>query len=110
MPLKNKQRALDVQIGGSHYKDMAIQPMEYSMANNLNACQHTAIKYVTRYKAKNGKQDLEKAIHCIQLLIEIEYPDKPNTRKRNVTRKVRRVHGKTGKAAPNGKRGGSKRR
>jgi hypothetical protein len=65
--------AKDTQVGGDHYKHMKIQPMEYSMANNLNACQHTAIKYITRYKTKGGKMDLEKAIHCIQLLIEMEY-------------------------------------
>ena len=65
--------AKDTQIGGDHYKHMKIQPMEYSMANNLNACQHTAIKYVTRYKTKGGRLDLEKAIHCIQMLIELEY-------------------------------------
>jgi hypothetical protein len=69
----HEHNALSVQIGGDHYKAMKIQPMEYSMANNLNACQHTAIKYVTRYKTKGGKQDLEKAIHCIQMLIEFEY-------------------------------------
>lgn len=75
-----KPSALDTQIGGNHYKDMAIQPMQYSMANNLNAAQHTVIKYVTRYKAKNGRQDIEKAIHTLQLLLEIEYPDdRPST-------------------------------
>lgn len=67
--------ALSTQIGGNHYKDMKIQPMEYSMANNLNACQHTVIKYVSRYKAKNGKADLLKARHTIDLLIELEYPE-----------------------------------
>jgi hypothetical protein len=46
--------------------------MEYSMANNLNACQHTIIKYVTRYKDKNGLEDLMKAAHTLQMLIEIE--------------------------------------
>jgi len=46
--------------------------MEYSMANNLNACQHTAIKYLTRYKDKNGVEDLRKAIHTIEMLIEFE--------------------------------------
>jgi hypothetical protein len=71
---KNENSPMAVQIGGDHYKHMLIQPMEYSMANNLNCCQHTAIKYVTRYKTKGGKQDLEKAIHCIQMLIEFEYP------------------------------------
>ena len=42
--------ALDTQIGGRHYAKLAIQPMEYSMANKLDACQHTAIKYVTRFR------------------------------------------------------------
>jgi beta-N-acetylglucosaminidase len=60
------------QVGGSHYKGMKIQPMRYSMANGLNACQHTAIKYITRYKEKAGVEDLRKAIHCIELLIEFE--------------------------------------
>lgn len=64
--------ALDLQIGGSHYKDMAIQPMEYSMANKLDACQHTAIKYITRFREKGGVQDLEKAKHVIDMLIEFE--------------------------------------
>jgi len=64
--------AFEKQIGGSHYANLAIQPMEYSMANNLDACQHTAIKYITRFREKDGIRDLEKAIHTIQLLIEIE--------------------------------------
>ena len=64
--------ALDTQVGGSHYKDMAIQPMEYSMANQLDACQHTAIKYITRFRQKGGIQDLEKAKHVIDMLIEFE--------------------------------------
>ena len=72
MTTQPSKSALDVQIGGSHYKDMAIQPMEYSMANKLDACQHTAIKYVTRFREKGGIQDLEKAIHVIQMLIEFE--------------------------------------
>lgn len=60
------------QVGGSHYKSLKIQPMRYSMANGLNACQATVIKYVTRYKEKGGIEDLRKAIHCIELLIEFE--------------------------------------
>lgn len=63
----------DVQVGGAHYKGLAIQPMRYSMLNGLNACQHTAIKYVTRYKDKGTPiEDLKKAIHCIELLIQFE--------------------------------------
>lgn len=64
--------ALDVQVGGDHYKKYKIQPMEYSMANGLDACQHTAIKYITRFRDKGGIDDLEKAKHCIDLLIEFE--------------------------------------
>lgn len=64
--------ALDQQIGGSHYRGMAIQPMEYSMLNGLDPCQHTAIKYISRFREKNGVEDLRKAIHTIELLIEFE--------------------------------------
>lgn len=64
--------ALAVQVAGSHYKDMKIQPMEYSMANGLDACQHTAIKYISRFRSKGGIEDLRKAIHIIEMLIEFE--------------------------------------
>ena len=64
--------ALDTQVGGDHYKKLKIQPMEYSMANKLDACQHTAIKYVTRFREKGGIADLYKAIHTIEMLIEFE--------------------------------------
>ncbi len=67
-----KAPALKTQVGGSHYKDMPIQPMTYSMVNGLDACQHTIIKYVSRFRAKNGIEDLEKAKHCLELLIEFE--------------------------------------
>lgn len=63
---------MDVQIGGGHYKGMAIQPMEYSMKNGLDPCQHTIIKYVSRYRYKGGIEDLEKAKHCIDMLIKFE--------------------------------------
>jgi len=65
--------ALDNEIGGQHYLKMKIQTMEFSMANNLNACQHTAIKYICRYKDKNGLEDIDKAIHTLELLKELEY-------------------------------------
>lgn len=64
--------ALDRQVGGDHYKKMPIQPMEYSMKNGLDACQHTAIKYITRFREKGGIADLEKAIHVVEMLIEFE--------------------------------------
>lgn len=65
-------KAWGSQCDGTHYKTMAIQPMEYSMANNLNSLQHTIVKYVSRYKDKNGVADLKKAKHCIQMLIDWE--------------------------------------
>ena len=67
--------ALKTQEGGDHYLKMKIQTMEFSMANSLNACQHTAIKYICRYKDKDGKQDLLKARHVIDMMIEMEYPE-----------------------------------
>ncbi len=69
--LKQKS-ATDTQIGGNHYTKLAIQPMRYSMENRLDALQHTVIKYVTRFRDKNGIEDLEKAKHCIDMLIEFE--------------------------------------
>ena len=63
---------LDKQVGGSHYKKYAIQPVEYAMLNNLNYCQANAIKYITRYSDKGGIEDLRKAIHNIEILIELE--------------------------------------
>lgn len=71
-----KESALNTQVGGSHYKDTTIQPIEFIHANNLNFCQGNIIKYVTRYKNKKGKEDLEKAKHYIDLLMELEYGDK----------------------------------
>lgn len=58
------------QIGGTHYKEMAIQPIDYITANNLGWCEGNAIKYITRYSKKGGKQDIEKAIHYLQILLE----------------------------------------
>jgi hypothetical protein len=57
------------QIGGSHYKDMVIQPFEFISKNELTFFQGNIIKYVCRYKQKNGIQDLEKVIHYCQLEI-----------------------------------------
>ena len=67
--------ASETQVSGDHYKNMAMQPMEYSMANSFNACQHTAIKYIGRYNVIGGRGviDIDKAIHTLELLKEIEY-------------------------------------
>ena len=63
---------LKKQEGGSHYKNMAIQPIEYIHANCLGFAEGSVIKYVSRYKSKNGIEDLKKARHFIDLLIEFE--------------------------------------
>lgn len=65
-------KTLETQIGGNHYKDMNIQPLEFIMANNMPYCEANIIKYVCRYKSKNGIQDLNKARHYLDILIEHE--------------------------------------
>jgi|TARA_R110000803_G_scaffold105482_4_gene173680 hypothetical protein len=63
-----KALSFDSQVGGDHYTKMKIQPMQFSMANQLNPMQHTIIKYVTRVDLKgNGDEDINKAIHTLQL-------------------------------------------
>lgn len=69
---------MDTQIGGDHYRVLPIQPMEYSMMNGLDACQHTIIKYVTRFRDKGGLDDLLKARHVIDMLIAFEQDTKLN--------------------------------
>ena len=66
--------SLHKQVDGNHYKDMAIQPVEYIHANGIGYFEGNVIKYVTRWRAKNGIADLEKAKHYIELLIELESP------------------------------------
>ena len=64
------------QVGGSHYKDMAIQPFHFAMANQFNAFQFAVVKYASRYLNKNGVQDLKKIIHFCELEIErLEYQE-----------------------------------
>jgi hypothetical protein len=63
---------LNVQVGGEHYKTLKIQPVEYIHANSIPFLEGNVIKYITRWKAKNGIADLEKARHYIDLLISLE--------------------------------------
>lgn len=64
-------KATDVQIGGSHYKDMAMQPIELIVTLRCSFIQGCIIKYISRYKNKNGAQDIRKCIHYAQLAIEL---------------------------------------
>lgn len=65
-------RALDVQEGGDHYKTKGIQPIEYIFANEIGFAEGNVIKYVSRWKDKGGVEDLKKARHYLDLLIEAQ--------------------------------------
>lgn len=72
MPQTTPQSALQVQEGGDHYKKLKIQPVEYIHANGLPFAEGSVVKYVTRWRDKNGIADLKKARHFLDLLIELE--------------------------------------
>jgi|TARA_R100000654_G_scaffold34275_1_gene59702 hypothetical protein len=72
---KQALKATLKQIGGNHYKDCKIQPIEYIYANNLTYAEGNVIKYVTRSRRKGGRKDLEKAKHYIEMILEMEYND-----------------------------------
>ena len=63
----------DKQIGGSHYKKMKIQPSKFVIENKLLFPEGNVIKYICRHRFKNGKEDLLKAIHFIEMIIERDY-------------------------------------
>ena len=65
--------ALGKQIGGDHYRGGGIQPVQYIEANGLGFCEGNVIKYVSRHRHKNGAEDLKKARHYIDLLLELRY-------------------------------------
>ena len=64
--------ALDTQVGGSHYSKMSMQPIEYIHRNNIGFAEGSVIKYVSRWRSKGGVDDLRKARHFLDLLIEME--------------------------------------
>lgn len=71
--------ATSTQVGGTHYKDMPIQPIEFITKNKLGYIEGCILKYICRHRAKNGREDLEKAKHYIEMLMEMEYPDEWRT-------------------------------
>jgi len=70
--LKEESLLNNVQIGGDHYKKNKIQTWDFIHENNLGFIQGNIIKHVVRYKDKNGVEDLKKARHYIDKLIEVE--------------------------------------
>jgi hypothetical protein len=59
------------QVGGKHYTNYKIQPIEFITSNNIGFIEGNVIKYLLRFKEKNGLQDLDKAIHYIEILKEL---------------------------------------
>jgi hypothetical protein len=57
-------------VGGTHYQSLAIEPIDYILANELDFCEGSVVKYISRWRNKNGIQDLYKAKHMIEFLIE----------------------------------------
>jgi hypothetical protein len=66
--------SLGIQVGGNHYKSLKIQPVEFITANKLSFLEGCVIKRVCRHRAKNGAEDIRKAIHELNLILELEYP------------------------------------
>ena len=71
MTVKSKQ------VGGEHYK-LSIQPIDFIVKNNIPFREANVIKYVTRHREKNGKQDIEKAIHYLEMILE-EYDEESDS-------------------------------
>jgi len=65
----SKEFAKSTQVGGTHYQ-LPIQPIEYITKNNLGYIEGNVVKYVTRHKSKNGAEDIKKAIHYLQMLLD----------------------------------------
>lgn len=65
--------SLKYQVGGDHYSKMKIQPARFINENNLQFAEGNAIKYICRHKNKGGKQDIEKAIQYLKMIIERDY-------------------------------------
>jgi hypothetical protein len=65
--------SLEDQIGGKHYRKMKIQPAEFINENKLLFAEGNAIKYICRHSAKGKRQDIEKAIHYLEMILERDY-------------------------------------
>ena len=73
--IKKNDLAIASQVGGEHYRNMKIQPVEFITANSIPYLEGNVIKYICRHRSKGGAEDLKKAKHYIDLLLQHEYPD-----------------------------------
>lgn len=69
------ESALSRQEGGGHYKDLPIQPIVYAYHNRLGPHELLVLRYITRHRNKGGAKDIRKAIHSLEMLLEMEYPE-----------------------------------
>lgn len=67
--------SMNEQIGGDHYTAMAIQPIEYIVANKMDFLSGNVIKYITRHGSKGGAEDVRKAMHYCQMILEFIYEE-----------------------------------
>ena len=65
--------SFDKQEGGNHYKSLAIQPFDYIHRNGLDWSSGNVVKYISRHREKNGAEDVRKAIHYCEMILEREY-------------------------------------
>ena len=73
--ISNSSSSYDKQIGGSHYLKYKIQPSKFVIENKLLFPEGSVIKYILRHQNKDGKKDLLKAIHFIEMIIERDYKE-----------------------------------
>ena len=69
----SKTKATDNQVGGDHYKDCVIQPVEYIIKNKLDFLEGNVVKYITRHRTKGQEEDIRKVIHYCELILQHKY-------------------------------------
>ena len=74
--IRQSVRGRKRQVGGTHYIDFEIMPIEYISKNKLDFLEGNIIKYISRHKKKNGAEDIKKVIHYAELILELEYGEK----------------------------------
>lgn len=77
----------DIQVGGAHYKAARIQPLQYIQSNKLTFCEGNVVKYISRYKEKNGLEDLAKVVHYAFLAAFEEYGVEGSTELASITKR-----------------------
>lgn len=89
-------KSLEKQVAGDHYSRLRIQPLEYALENDLGVCEHAVIKYVSRWNFKGGVEDLRKARHYLDIMIEREVQAGidlgPDESMEEVAARVRAIH------------------